>query len=151
MAGKVDIMYGNHFVVSPEPWFQRLVDCLHRVSKFYHVFVLIGILKILCYTKNVIKNNEYRSYQKKSVPILKKYGIKSAAIFGSVARGEDGPDSDIDMLVHLGDRMGIYKFIGLQFELENTLGKKVDLVSDKAINKYIKPYMEKDLTLIYER
>jgi len=119
------------------------------VSKFYHVFVLIGILKILCYTKNVIKNNEYRSYQKKSVPILKKYGIKSAAIFGSVARGEDGPDSDIDMLVHLGDRMGIYKFIGLQFELENTLGKKVDLVSDKAINKYIKPYMEKDLTLIF--
>ncbi len=87
----------------------------------------------------------------KSAPILKKYGIKSAAIFGSVARGEDGPNSDIDILVRLGERMGIYKFIGLQFELENTLGKKVDLVSDRAMNKYVKPYMEKDLTLIYER
>jgi hypothetical protein len=89
--------------------------------------------------------------KKKSTPILKKYGIQSAAIFGSVARGEDRPDSDIDILVRLGERMGIYKFIGLQFELENTLGKKVDLVSDKSINKYVKPYMEKDLTLIYER
>ena len=89
--------------------------------------------------------------KEKSAPILKKYGIQSAAIFGSVARGEERPDSDIDILVRLGERMGVYKFIGLQFELENTLGKKVDLISDKAINKYVKPYMEKDLTLIYER
>ncbi|MEK7562686.1 MAG: nucleotidyltransferase family protein [Patescibacteria group bacterium] len=89
--------------------------------------------------------------KKKSVPILRKYGIQSAAIFGSAARGEDGPDSDIDFLVRLGNQMGVYKFIGLKYDLQEALGKNVDLVSDRAINKYIKPYIEKDLTLIYER
>ena len=47
--------------------------------------------------------------------------------------------------------MGVYKFIGLKYDLQEALGKNVDLVSDRAINKYIKPYIEKDLTLIYER
>ncbi len=89
--------------------------------------------------------------KKKSIPVLKKYGIQSAAIFGSVARGEDRSDSDIDFLVKLGDPMGVYKFIGLKFDLQEVLGKNVDLVSEKSINKYIKPYIEKDLTLIYER
>ncbi|OGZ63464.1 MAG: hypothetical protein A2402_00635 [Candidatus Staskawiczbacteria bacterium RIFOXYC1_FULL_37_43] len=89
--------------------------------------------------------------KKKSAPVFKKYGIQSAAVFGSAARGENGPDSDIDFLVRLGDEMGVYKFIGLKYDLEDALGKNVDLVSDRAINKYIKPYIEKDLTLIYER
>lgn len=100
-------------------------------------------LKCIKMNIEVIKN--------KSAPIFKKYGIKSAAVFGSAARGEDGPGSDVDFLVRLGDPMGIYKFIGLRFDLEEALGKNVDLVSDRAINKYIKPYIEKDLILIYER
>ena len=66
--------------------------------------------------------------KKKSVPILRKYGIQSAAIFGSAARGEDGPDSDIDFLVRLGNQMGVYKFIGLKYDLQEALGKNVDLV-----------------------
>ena len=84
-------------------------------------------------------------------PIFEKYGVKYAGIFGSVARGEERADSDIDMVVSIDREIGIYEFMTLQYELEEALGKKVDLVSKKAINKYVRPYIEKDITSIYER
>jgi len=87
----------------------------------------------------------------KTTPILLRYGVKSAAIFGSVARGEDRSDSDVDMLISMNRPIGVYEFVGLKFDLEEALDRTVDLVSERAINKYIKPYIEKDLTLIYER
>ena len=57
----------------------------------------------------------------KSAPILKKYGIKSAAIFGSVARGEDGPNSDIDILVEFNKPVGLFKLVHLENELSDKL------------------------------
>ena len=84
-------------------------------------------------------------------PIFEKYGVKYAGIFGSVARGEERADSDIDMVVSIDREIGIYEFMTLQYELEEALGKLVDLVSKKAINKYVRPYIEKDITSIYER
>ena len=84
-------------------------------------------------------------------PILEKYGIEYAGIFGSAARGEEKAGSDIDIVVSTDREIGVYEFIALQYELEEILGKKVDLVSRKSINKYIRPYIEKDLTSIYER
>ncbi len=85
-----------------------------------------------------------------TVPILKKYGVKRAYLFGSAARGEDGSKGDVDVLVSIERPMGIFEFMGLQFALEGALKKKVDLVSERAVNKYIQPYIEKDLVLIYE-
>lgn len=89
--------------------------------------------------------------KRKVNPILEKYGIKYAGVFGSAARGEEEPDSDIDIMVSIDREIGIYEFMTLQHELEEILGKKVDLVSRQAVNKYIRPYIEKDLTSIYER
>lgn len=83
-------------------------------------------------------------------PILKKYGVKNAGIFGSVAREEDKSDSDIDIVVSIEKKIGIYEFITLKHELEDMLGKKVDLVSRGAVNKYIRPYIENDTISIYE-
>ena len=87
--------------------------------------------------------------KKKAIPVFEQYGVEYAGVFGSVARGEDTEKSDIDLLVKIKKSIGIYEFIGLKQELEEILGRKVDLVSKGAINKYIKPYIEKDLLKIY--
>ncbi|QQG40706.1 MAG: nucleotidyltransferase family protein [Candidatus Levyibacteriota bacterium] len=84
-------------------------------------------------------------------PIFRNYGIKQAAVFGSVSRGEDRPNSDVDLLVKLGDQpMGMFKYMGLIEEIEEKLGKKVDLLTEGSVNKFLEPYITPDLKNIYE-
>jgi uncharacterized protein len=71
------------------------------------------------------------------VPILKKKGVVKAGIFGSYARGEQKKNSDIDILVIPPKGIG-FGFVGIQFELEEKLGKKVDLLSYRAIHPLLK-------------
>ena len=75
--------------------------------------------------------------KKKIVPLLKKKGIKKAGIFGSYARGEEKNGSDIDILIEAPKNIG-FGFVGIQFELEKKLDKKVDLLSYKAIHHLLK-------------
>ncbi|MDP4011138.1 MAG: nucleotidyltransferase domain-containing protein [Candidatus Roizmanbacteria bacterium] len=70
-------------------------------------------------------------------PILVKYGVKKASFFGSYARGDYDDQSDIDILFDPPKNMGI-SYLTLRHELEDTLQKKVDLVSYSAINKHLK-------------
>lgn len=89
--------------------------------------------------------------QKQLSPLLHEYGIKHAAVFGSVSRGEDRPDSDVDILVSLGDKqMGMFAFLELIRRAEEKLGRKIDMVTDGALNKFVRPYITKDLKTIYE-
>lgn len=81
----------------------------------------------------------------KDQPVLKAY------LFGSYARGEQTVASDFDLLVELEDRVGLYRFTAIQLGLEELLGKKVDLVSSKSLSPRLRPYIEKDKKLIYER
>lgn len=76
--------------------------------------------------------------KKKILPILKKYGVTRAGIFGSVIRGEEKQDSDIDILVQINKRMSLLDFVGLKLELEDALGKRVDLGEYSAIKPIIK-------------
>ena len=59
-----------------------------------------------------------------TTPILKKYGVERASLFGSIVRGEDTDKSDVDILVSIKRPMGIFEFMGLQFALEEALKKK---------------------------
>ncbi len=77
--------------------------------------------------------------------ILKKYGIKEAGVFGSVARGEDKPTSDIDIMIQMGKTLNLFEYARLQIDLEKSLGRKVDLVSKKNIKSRLKPYIMKDM------
>ncbi len=79
-------------------------------------------------------------------PVLKVY------LFGSYARGEADRKSDVDILVELdySQKVGLM-FFGMESELEGLLRKKVDLVSANGLSPYIKPYIEADKKLIYER
>jgi hypothetical protein len=82
----------------------------------------------------------------KALPGLKeRFGVKELAIFGSVARDEAGPESDIDVLVAFQGRTHFRAFMGLQFELEEILGLRVDLVTRKALRPLTKPSIERDL------
>jgi hypothetical protein len=77
--------------------------------------------------------NQIESIKEKILPILKRYGVTKAAVFGSFARGEAKETSDIDILVEINAGMGLFKFIRLKHELEDALNKKVDLVTYKAL------------------
>ena len=58
---------------------------------------------------------------------LEKLGVKSLLLFGSVARDEAGPDSDVDFLVELNGEMGLFEFIKIRLYLEDKLNCSVDL------------------------
>ncbi|PIQ68172.1 MAG: hypothetical protein COV91_05600 [Candidatus Taylorbacteria bacterium CG11_big_fil_rev_8_21_14_0_20_46_11] len=88
--------------------------------------------------------------QQKIAPILRKYGIRNAAVFGSVSRGTNRPQSDIDLLVKLGKPMGMFAYMRLLRELETALGIKVDLVTENGLNKFIRPYVTSELKTVYE-
>ncbi|MFQ5445879.1 MAG: nucleotidyltransferase family protein [Saprospiraceae bacterium] len=78
--------------------------------------------------------------------------VNKAFLFGSQVRDEAKESSDIDILVELdySQRIGLL-FVQMQIDLENLLGKKVDLVSEKGISRYIKPIVDKEKQLIYAR
>ncbi len=85
----------------------------------------------------------------KTQPVLK------AWLFGSYARGEQHPDSDVDILVvfdqETGKGVSLLKHIGIALDLEDLLGRKVDLVTDGTLLPIIHESAEKDKVLIYER
>ena len=74
------------------------------------------------------------------IPVLKKYGVKRASLFGSYARGTADEKSDVDILIEPPEGMGI-AIVHLKRDLEDSLHKKVDLVSYNGISKYLKKYI----------
>lgn len=58
---------------------------------------------------------------------LDSFGVKYLAIFGSVARDEARPDSDVDILVEFSKPVGMFEFLDLKNYLENLLGRRVDI------------------------
>lgn len=89
--------------------------------------------------------------KKQILPILKRQGVIKAALFGSTARGEDKKRSDIDILVKLEKGKSLFDFVGLKLELEEKLGKKVDLVTYRAIKPRLKDIILRDEKIIYEK
>lgn len=67
-----------------------------------------------------------------------KYFVNRIAVFGSTARGEETEKSDVDILVELSKPMGFLKFLELEEFLSKIIGKKVDLVTKKALKEAIK-------------
>ena len=72
------------------------------------------------------------------IPILGRSGIKKAAIFGSLAKGEAKTSSDIDILVEIKSDMSLIDFIGIKLELEEALKMRIDLVEYDTIKPIIK-------------
>ncbi|MFQ5770600.1 MAG: nucleotidyltransferase family protein [bacterium] len=78
--------------------------------------------------------------------------VKKVYIFGSQITDQANEDSDIDILVELDYSQPIgLKFLKMRHELQDILNKKVDLISDKAVSKYIRPIIDDNKYLIYEK
>lgn len=79
--------------------------------------------------------------------------VHRAYLFGSVVRNEENKDSDIDILVELDYANGAdyFVFYDMQQQLNKLLEKKVDLVSARGLSSYIKPIIDREKELIYER
>ena len=92
-----------------------------------------------------------QTIKKQIVPILKRQGVTKAALFGSVAREESKKRSDIDILIKLKKGKSLFDFVGLKLELEEKLGKQVDLVTYRAIKPRLKDIILKDEKIIYEK
>lgn len=85
------------------------------------------------------------------VEVCRRYGVRELSLFGSAARGEMGPESDIDILVEFepGVRIGLIRFESLVGELESLAGRRVDLVTKRGLKPWIRPQVLKDARVIF--
>lgn len=86
----------------------------------------------------------------KSLPILKKYGIKKAALFGSYAQHLQTDNSDIDMLIQPPTDMSLLDFVGVKLDLEDALQADVDLLSYNGLSPYLRDKILSEQQIIYE-
>jgi predicted nucleotidyltransferase len=75
------------------------------------------------------------------VNIAAKHGAYNVRVFGSVARGEDRPDSDVDLLVDVGTRTSSWFPAGLILDLEQILGRQVEIVTEKGLNPHLREHV----------
>jgi hypothetical protein len=79
---------------------------------------------------------------------LKKEGATKVAIFGSYAREEERPESDIDVLVGFSETKGLLTMVRIERELSEFLGVKVDLLTEGSINPYLIEGIKKEAKVI---
>lgn len=87
----------------------------------------------------------------KIVEICRKYQVRELAVFGSAARGEMRPDSDIDLLVEFEPdaRIGLFEFAAMEREFAALLARKVDLGTKQALKPWIRPHVLRDAKVLY--
>jgi len=71
-------------------------------------------------------------------------------VFGSVARGEDRPDSDVDLLVRFAKGKSLLGLVRLERELTAALGRKVDLLTESALSPFLRDRILRELRVLYE-
>ena len=93
-------------------------------------------------------NPTLEEISEKARPVFEKYGVTYAALYGSHARGEARPDSDVDLLVKYSRPLG-FEYFDMHHELEANLGREVDVITEESMNEFLRPYIVPDLTPIY--
>ncbi len=86
--------------------------------------------------------------QNQIIDIASKFNPKMIGIFGSYARGENKANSDLDVLIDFEQDINLLEIIGLEQELTERLGLKVDLIALRSLNPHLKEYVEKDLMVL---
>src|SRR5438045_3003699 len=77
--------------------------------------------------------------------------IEYLGLFGSYARGDFRPDSDVDLLVRFTKPIGFFKLVRVEEEISNRLGKPVDLLTEGAISRFIKDRVLAQVRTLYDR
>lgn len=74
-----------------------------------------------------------------------KFQVKALSLFGSVARGEEKKNSDVDMIVEFIHLPSFDLYMDLKFFLEDLIGRKVDLITTTGVREEVRKYIQKDL------
>lgn len=90
-------------------------------------------------------------HQSQIEKICQEKDIDYLALFGSYSRGDQKLNSDIDLLVRYSKPVGLLHHAQSQIRFEELFQKPVDLVSTKAVHPLLKPYIESDIQVIYEK
>src|SRR3989338_11634321 len=89
-------------------------------------------------------NEKIKKHRKEILSLAQKYGAQNVRIFGSVARGEAKEDSDIDVLVDLEAGRSLLDLGGLLMDLQDLLGRRVDVVTAKGLRDRIRSRVLKE-------
>ncbi|OGW51742.1 MAG: hypothetical protein A2Z50_03405 [Nitrospirae bacterium RBG_19FT_COMBO_42_15] len=92
--------------------------------------------------------NKEEIYKKISC-VLKEEGAIKIAVFGSYIRGEEKPESDIDVIVEFSEKKSLLELVRIERELSEILGIKVDLLTEKSISPYLIDEIKEEMEVIY--
>lgn len=84
------------------------------------------------------------------IDLCRQNDVAKLEIFGSTARGEDRPDSDIDLLVAFSKRKSLLALVSLERKMSAALGRRVDLLTEAAISPYLREQINRDRRIVYE-
>jgi predicted nucleotidyltransferase len=77
--------------------------------------------------------------------IAARHGVSRVRLFGSVARGEERPGSDIDLLIDLDDDRGFGDYLGFVEDIERLFGRRVEAVLNRSLSPHLRPYIEAEV------
>ncbi len=89
---------------------------------------------------------DIRSKRRDILRIASEHGAKDVRVFGSVARGEAGPESDLDLLVRLEPGYSLLDLTAIKQDLEDLLKCEVDVVTEAALSPYIREQVLQEAT-----
>ncbi|HOL22220.1 MAG TPA: nucleotidyltransferase family protein [bacterium] len=95
------------------------------------------------------KENKKEEITKKIIEFLRKEGAKSISLFGSFARDEENPKSDIDIIVEFNEVKSLLDIVRIERELGELLGIKIDLLTENSISPYLYDVINKEKKVIY--
>ncbi len=91
---------------------------------------------------------EIRSKRSEILALAEKHGARNVRLFGSTARGDDRPDSDVDFLIDYGERVSFFFPGGFLSDLEAMLHCKVDIVTERSLRPPLKQAILRDAIAI---
>ncbi len=84
------------------------------------------------------------------VKLCHRHGVTYLGVFGSVARGEAQPESDVDLLVRFRNPKSLLAFIAFEDQISALFSRKVDLLTDGSLSPYIRDKVLQDMQVVYE-
>jgi predicted nucleotidyltransferase len=93
---------------------------------------------VLAWILEVVMIRAVEEIQNRSAPVLREHGVRRAGIFGSTARGEARPDSDLDLLVEFEEGRSLLDLVDLRLVLEDLLGREADVVTYASLHPQLR-------------
>jgi predicted nucleotidyltransferase len=86
------------------------------------------------------------------IEIAKRYELAYLALFGSFARNQAKPGSDVDLYARFGRQVGLFEVLAMKHEMEDAIGRKVDLIVEEAVilHQFVRDGIAKDSVVLYE-